>query len=333
MQLNSGTHIPDGLLAAITLLNEKPRLGVPSCNPASHPGHNVCQSTAALGVSWNVVSGTRQSEAMGRFLSPDPSALAFADPTNPQSFNLYSYVLNNPLTNIDPTGLDCVQDNGDGTVSTNTGDCANENEAAANAEHYINCDGCTSGAAGANLDAATGSLYLTDANGNGIGGTTVSDFADPQGTPGTNVTVNGSAPYLDTISGYGTLPDIDSQRLQQLATGITLDSQHSFGCIANAYGLGAPGESARYLGQPVANTKRFITPGTSIGTSPLSDLARGLPRVSGSFRAPVGGPGTGRAFQMARTGSLGVAAARYAPFVGLAADAVSVGQLYNCLGH
>jgi RHS repeat-associated protein len=270
---------------------------------------------------------------LGRFLSPDPSALAYADPTNPQSFNLYSYVLNNPLTNIDPTGLDCVQDNGDGTVTTNAGDCGNESEAAANAQHYIDCDGCTSGAAGANLDAATGSLYLTDANGNGISGTTVSDFADPQGTPATDVTVNGSAPYLDTISGFGTLPDIDSQRLQQLATGITLDSQHSFGCIANAYGLGAPGETARYLGQPVANTKRFITPGTSIGTSPLSDLARGLPRVSGSFRAPVGGPGTGRAFQMARTGSLGVAAARYAPFVGLAADAVSVGQLYNCLGH
>jgi RHS repeat-associated protein len=269
----------------------------------------------------------------GRFLSPDPSALAYADPTNPQSLNLYSYVLNNPLINIDPAGLDCVYDNGDGTVSTGTGDCNNSTEALANAGHYIDCDGCTSGAAGANLDAATGSLYLTDANGNGISGTTVSDFADPQGTPATNVTVNGSAPYLDTISGFGTVPDIDSQRLQQIATGITLDSQHSFGCIANAYGLGAPGETARYLGQPVANTKRFITPGTSIGTSPLSDLARGLPRVSGSFRAPVGGPGTGRAFQMARTGSLGVAAARYAPFVGLAADAVSVGQLYNCLGH
>jgi hypothetical protein len=49
---------------------------------------------------------------MGRFLSPDPSGLAYADPTNPQSLNLYSYVLNNPLHNIDPSGMECVWDDG-----------------------------------------------------------------------------------------------------------------------------------------------------------------------------------------------------------------------------
>jgi RHS repeat-associated protein len=47
-----------------------------------------------------------------RFLSPDPTQLYYADPANPQSFNLYSYVRNNPLANIDPTGLDC--ENGEG---------------------------------------------------------------------------------------------------------------------------------------------------------------------------------------------------------------------------
>jgi hypothetical protein len=49
---------------------------------------------------------------MGRFSSPDPSGLFFADPTNPQSLNLYSYVLNNPLTNVDPDGRECVWDDG-----------------------------------------------------------------------------------------------------------------------------------------------------------------------------------------------------------------------------
>ena len=48
------------------------------------------------------------NSTVGRFMSPDPSGLAYADPSNPQSLNLYAYVLNNPLANIDPTGLDCT---------------------------------------------------------------------------------------------------------------------------------------------------------------------------------------------------------------------------------
>ena len=58
------------------------------------------------------------ASSMGRFMSPDPSRLYFADPMNPQSLNLYSYVYNNPLTNIDPTGMDaCANDNGNGTAT------------------------------------------------------------------------------------------------------------------------------------------------------------------------------------------------------------------------
>jgi len=49
---------------------------------------------------------------MGRFLSPDPSGLFYADPSNPQSLNLYSYAQNNPLKNTDPDGLRCVWDDG-----------------------------------------------------------------------------------------------------------------------------------------------------------------------------------------------------------------------------
>ena len=45
----------------------------------------------------------------GRWTSPDAAGLAAVDPTNPQSWNRYSYVLNNPLANVDPLGLhdDC----------------------------------------------------------------------------------------------------------------------------------------------------------------------------------------------------------------------------------
>jgi hypothetical protein len=55
---------------------------------------------------------------MGRFMSPDPSGLYFATLDRPQSFNLYNYVQNNPLINIDPTGLECVWD--DGSYDSNT---------------------------------------------------------------------------------------------------------------------------------------------------------------------------------------------------------------------
>lgn len=48
---------------------------------------------------------------MGRFLSPDwvpgrPSAVPFAEWSDPQTLNLYSYVRNNPLAKADPDGHD-----------------------------------------------------------------------------------------------------------------------------------------------------------------------------------------------------------------------------------
>jgi RHS repeat-associated protein len=41
----------------------------------------------------------------GRWIGPDPAGLAAVDSTNPQSWNRYAYVMNNPLANIDPLGL------------------------------------------------------------------------------------------------------------------------------------------------------------------------------------------------------------------------------------
>ena len=63
---------------------------------------------------------------MGRFSSPDPGWLLAADLSNPQSLNMYSYVLNNPLINIDPTGMECVWDDGsyDAADDKQTGNAA-----------------------------------------------------------------------------------------------------------------------------------------------------------------------------------------------------------------
>ena len=45
------------------------------------------------------------ASSVGRWLSPDPSGLSTADLADPQSFNLYSYVGNRPLTVVDLMGL------------------------------------------------------------------------------------------------------------------------------------------------------------------------------------------------------------------------------------
>jgi RHS repeat-associated protein len=60
--------------------------------------------------------------ALGRMTSPDPSVLAFADLSNPQSLNLYAYVMNNPLSSVDPNGLDDEPCGGGGNVVASKGE-------------------------------------------------------------------------------------------------------------------------------------------------------------------------------------------------------------------
>jgi RHS repeat-associated protein len=61
--------------------------------------------------------------AHGRWTSPDPAGLGAVDPTNPQSWNRYGYVLNNPLALVDPLGLvpPCTTDPNDGILCITTG--------------------------------------------------------------------------------------------------------------------------------------------------------------------------------------------------------------------
>jgi RHS repeat-associated protein len=48
----------------------------------------------------------RYSPSQGRWVLPDPAGVAAVDTTNPQSWNRYAYVLNNPLFYVDPFGDD-----------------------------------------------------------------------------------------------------------------------------------------------------------------------------------------------------------------------------------
>jgi RHS repeat-associated protein len=67
------------------------------------------------------------SSSLGRFMSPDPyNAGAFLGA--PQSWDAYSYVLNNPLNAIDPDGLDCVYVVND-AVFVKRGDCFSDTDA------------------------------------------------------------------------------------------------------------------------------------------------------------------------------------------------------------
>jgi RHS repeat-associated protein len=45
------------------------------------------------------------SYGKGRWMTPDPAGLAAGDPSNPESLNRYAYVMNNPTTLTDPSGL------------------------------------------------------------------------------------------------------------------------------------------------------------------------------------------------------------------------------------
>jgi RHS repeat-associated protein len=140
MQSALSQAFSEPLLAAMPQLSEKPHLGVPSSNPALYQGHEVCNSTTALGLraashlerarsrstgkerdteSGNDYFGARYyASSMGRFMSPDPLPWPHwqsgseddqkrfsAFIMNPQNLNAYVYVLNNPLTSVDPDGM------------------------------------------------------------------------------------------------------------------------------------------------------------------------------------------------------------------------------------
>ncbi|MGD0446614.1 MAG: RHS repeat-associated core domain-containing protein, partial [Edaphobacter sp.] len=55
----------------------------------------------------------------GRWISPDPLGVGAMRNTNPQSWNRYAYVLNNPLAMVDPLGLDACQDDPNCIQNTN----------------------------------------------------------------------------------------------------------------------------------------------------------------------------------------------------------------------
>lgn len=69
--------------------------------------------------------------SLGRFMQPD-EPLNDQETRDPQSWNLYSYVRNNPLNRIDPDGRDCIYTSGQSsssvTVTVQRGDCTSDTD-------------------------------------------------------------------------------------------------------------------------------------------------------------------------------------------------------------
>jgi RHS repeat-associated protein len=74
-----------------TLINGVTRVG--------YTGHTMLGNLGLIHMNGRV-----QDSTLGRFLSADPYV---TDPLSTQSFNRYSYVLNNALSYVDPSGFDC----------------------------------------------------------------------------------------------------------------------------------------------------------------------------------------------------------------------------------
>jgi len=122
----------DECISAFEPEGKKAHQGVAPQNPALHQGITWSNSTVALGLRSLAVENRIRSRctgkerdaesgldmfgaryygsSLGRFMTPDwssrPSPVPYASVADPQTLNLYSYVLNNPLSKTDPNGHD-----------------------------------------------------------------------------------------------------------------------------------------------------------------------------------------------------------------------------------
>jgi len=107
----------EGIKAALCLaeLEAKPNVasGMPACLRPNGTGSR-CSGKERDAESGLDYFGARYfSSPQGRFTTPDPM-MASARASNPQTWNRYSYALNNPLRFVDPDGLEvpesCAKD-------------------------------------------------------------------------------------------------------------------------------------------------------------------------------------------------------------------------------
>jgi hypothetical protein len=145
-------------------------------------------------------------------LSPDPVGGSLA---NPQTLNKYAYVLNNPLTFTDPTGLYACKDGKDGACTSD-----NDKRFEASRQHDLQSKNAAVRAAAAAygdpgkevVDARGDKVsvaFSSDVSGSGEGGVTHSVLDANGNTPISNSTVTFGVNDKGNLSDSGTALDAD----------------------------------------------------------------------------------------------------------------------------
>lgn len=100
------TNVNESFSAFGTLRNSTTWSGAPTTNDLTFSKYTrqgyTFQTALGQSMGLNHMNGRVEDAILGRFISPDPNV---NDPSSAQSYNRYSYVLNNPMSLVDPSGF------------------------------------------------------------------------------------------------------------------------------------------------------------------------------------------------------------------------------------
>jgi RHS repeat-associated protein len=265
----------------------------------------------------------------GRWISPDPAGLNAADATSPQSWNRYAYVLNSPLNFIDPDGLDCVYLNDAGNGAQFIDHESNIGECEQNGGYWGN--GWVANSSWIQTDPYSDNILIYSQFDNGGIGVSLASQTWTQGAFGLSDEATPSMLRFDVWA-----PMTDEQKALITLKLAGLEADQDLGCIVPGFGTGAAGAALWKAGQPVPGSKRFRAPGTTVGSSPVSEYLRDVFRGKSlpfQVPVPVGGPGTGTPLKLAWGNKVGATLGRLAPWVGGATTVASIVEINLCLSR
>ena len=217
--------------------------------------------------------------AQGRWLVPDPAGLAAVDITNPQTWNRYAYVGNNPLSTVDPLGL---------APCFTTGCLKNhENDDVAFHDHPWNCGGLTL----EGMDAPCGLINNLLSSGAAV--------YCPQCQPGQIVGVdnriygyggkyvsNATGQYSEVLAG-----DTSSVSVGAFYQVGLIDTGSSVNDTLGSWGQGVFGPQTHSLWRNASTTANVVAGATLVLVSPAL-VAEGVPLALGAASKVTIGYGT-----------------------------------------